>query len=136
MDDEAISRTLTGGVRRVPGVTGVYPPRPLAAAAETVVDAVAPVPLRLHDPDVLVDVDRHGGRVHVVTGISVDGGRPAADTLRAVGERVRDLLDSGTTTTADLVSVTVHLVEDPVPPDHAAAAAEDPRPTDASQPDR
>ncbi len=134
MDDEAISRSLTDGIRRVPGVTGVYPPRPVAAVAETVVDAVTPAPLRLHDPDVLVDVDRHGGRVHVVTGISVDGGRPAAETLRAVGECVRDLLDSDTTTTADLVSVTVHLVEDPVSPDHTAD--EGPRPTDATQPDR
>ena len=107
------------------------------SAPRTLTQKLPEPAMRDHDPDVLVDVDRHGGRVHVVTGISVDGGRPAADTLRAVGERVRDLLDSGTTTTADLVSVTVHLVEDPVPPDHAAAAAaEDPRPTDASQPDR
>ncbi|AIV40005.1 MULTISPECIES: hypothetical protein [unclassified Curtobacterium] len=129
MDDEAISRTVTAGIRHVPGVTGVYPPRPVAAAAETVVDAVVPVPLRLHDPDVLVDVDRRGGRVHVVTGISVDGGRPAADTLRAVGERVRDLLDADTTATADLISVTVRLVEDPV---DAAVAPPEGGPSDAT----
>lgn len=133
MDDEAISRTLTDGIRHVPGVTGVFPPRPAAAVAEAVVDAVAPAPLRLHDPDVLVDVDRHGGRVHVVAGISVDGGRPAADTLRAVGERVRDLLDAGTTPAADLISVTVQLVEDPVTPtvgDEPQVAT-----SDASRPD-
>ena len=113
MDDEAISRTLTDGIRHVPGVTGVFPPRPVAAVAEAVLDAVTPVPLRLHDPDVLVDVDRHGGRVHVVAGISVDGGRAAVDTLRAVGERVRELLDADGTATADLISVTVRLIEDP-----------------------
>lgn len=133
MDDEAISRTLTDGIRHVPGVTGVFSPRPVAAVAETVVDAVTPAPLRLHDPDVLVDVDRHGGRVHVVAGISVDGGRPAADTLRAVGDRVRDLLDTGTTPAADLISVTVRLVEDPVTPTGGDELQE--ATSDASRPD-
>lgn len=135
MDDETISRAVTAGVRGVSGVTGVYPPRPVAAVAETVVDAVTPAPLRLHSPDVLVDVNRHGGRVHVVAGISVDGGRPAADTLRAVGERVRDLLDAGATATADLISVTVRLIEDPASAPSAGSdggtgtAAEEPRAT-------
>lgn len=117
MDDEALSRSLTEGIRQVPGVTGVYSPRPLTAAAEAVagavVDAVAPA-LGLREPDVLVDVDRHGGRVQVAAGIAVAGDRPAADTLRAVGERIRDLLDQGPTPSADLISVTVRLVEDPV----------------------
>lgn len=133
MDDEAISRTLTDDIRHVPGVTGVFPPRPVAAVAEAVVDAVTPAPLRLHDPDVLVDVDRHGGRVHVVAGISVDGGRPAADTLRAVGERVRDLLDAGSTPAVDLISVTVRLVEDPVTPTDGDEPQE--ATSDASRPD-
>lgn len=107
MDDEALSRRLTEAVRAVDGVTGVYAPRTVTAAAEVVAAT-----LTLHEPDVLVDVDRHGGTVQVVTGIAVDGGRPAAETVRAVGERLRDVLDAGTTPSADLIRVTVRLVDD------------------------
>jgi len=112
MDDEALSRTLTAAVRRVPGVTGVHRARTAAAAAEVVAAA-----LTLREPDVLVDVDRHGGRVQVRAGIAVTGDRAAADTVRAVGECIRDLVDAESASSADLVSVTVQLVEDPVPTD-------------------
>ena len=115
MDDEALARTLTEAVRAVSGVTGVYSARPLAAAAGAVAEAVAPA-LTLREPDVLVDADRGGGRVHVRAGIAVSGERPACDTLRAVGERLRDALDAAVRPSVDLVSVTVRLVEDPVRP--------------------
>ncbi|MFJ4221948.1 hypothetical protein [Curtobacterium luteum] len=112
MDDETLSRTLTAAIRDVPGVVAVYPPRPIAhAAAEAVARTLA-----LREPDVLVDLDRHGATLRVEAGIAVSGDRPAPDTVRAVGERVRALLDAEVDGGADLVSVTVRLVEDAVGP--------------------
>ncbi len=112
MDDAALSSELTAAIRAVPGVVAVYPPRPIVhAAAEVVASALA-----LREPDVLVDVDRHGGTVRVAAGIAVSGDRPAPDTVRAVGERVRALVDERIDGGADLVSVTIRLVEDAVLP--------------------
>lgn len=108
MSDEALSRALTDRIRSVPGVTGVYPSRPLVhAAAEAVASTFS-----LQEPDVLVDVQREGTTLRVHAGIAVEDTRPATETVREVGERVRDLVDERTGGPADLVAVTIRLVED------------------------
>ncbi|MFS0731629.1 hypothetical protein ABC270_16330 [Curtobacterium sp. 1P10AnD] len=112
MDDAALSSELTSAIRAVPGVVAVYPPRPIVhGAAEAVAAALA-----LREPDVLVDIDRHGTTVRIAAGIAVSGDRPAPDTVREVGERVRDLVDQRVDGGADLVTVTIRLVEDAVTP--------------------
>ncbi|MGL3198265.1 MULTISPECIES: hypothetical protein [Curtobacterium] len=116
MDDAALSSELTAAIRGVPGVLAVYPPWPLVhAAAEVVATALA-----LREPDVLVDIDRHGAAVRVAAGIAVSGDRPAPDTVREVGERVRGLVDQWVEGGADLVTVTVRLVEDAATADASA----------------
>lgn len=107
MSDEALSRTLTARIRDVPGVVGVYPPKPLVHAAAEAVAAT----FSLSAPDVLVDVDRRGGALRVAAGIAVDDGRPAPETLREVGECIRDTVAAASAADADLVSVTIRLVE-------------------------
>ncbi|WP_043673140.1 hypothetical protein [Clavibacter michiganensis] len=111
-DDADLSRRITAAVRAVDGVTGVYPAQsPLEAAAVAIAGR-----LRIQAPDVLVDVDRRDGSTIVTTHIATAAGRPAADVIRAVGERVRALLEAepgvdGPT----LVRVTGRLVEDGTP---------------------
>ncbi len=80
MDDAALSSELTAAIRGVPGVLAVYPPRPLVhAAAEVVATALA-----LREPDVLVDIDRHGAAVRVAAGIAVSGtARPRTPSARS-----------------------------------------------------
>ncbi|MFJ4074036.1 MULTISPECIES: hypothetical protein [unclassified Curtobacterium] len=107
MSDEALSRVLTDRIRTVPGVTGVYPRRPIVHAAA---EAVAST-LSLQEPDVLVDVQRDGAALRVGAGIAVDDTRPATDTIREVAERIRDLVDERTGAPADVVEVTIRLVE-------------------------
>lgn len=114
MDDEALSRTLTARIRSVPGVVGVHPARPVAQVAAEVVAAA----LALQEPDVLVDVDRDGGSLRVAAGIAVDDRRPAAETLRAVGDRIRTVVDEEAPTDVDLIAVTVRLVEERGGTDH------------------
>ena len=112
-DDADLSRRLTAAVRAVDGVTGVYPAQPpLEAAAVAIAGR-----LRLQAPDVLVDVDRREGSTTVATHVATAADRPAADVVRAVGERVRALLEAepGLGATA-LVRVTCRLVEEGAPP--------------------
>ncbi|OUE07626.1 hypothetical protein CMsap09_01660 [Clavibacter michiganensis] len=110
-DDADLSRRLTAAVRAVDGVTGVYAAQPvLEAAAVAIVER-----LRLEAPGMLVDVDRADGAVRVAVHVATAADRPAADVIRAVGERVRDLVAAepdgdGTV----LVHVTGRLVEDAV----------------------
>lgn len=107
MSDEALSRALTVRIRAVPGVTGVYPRRPIVhAAAEAVASTFS-----LQEPDVLVDVQRDGAALRVGAGIAVDDSRPATDTVREVGERIRDLVDERAGAPADVVEVTIRLIE-------------------------
>lgn len=107
MRDEALSRALTSRIRSVDGVVAVHPPRAIVQAAAEVVAGT----LALRAPDVLVDVHRDGSSLRVVTGIAVDDARPAKDTVREVGERIRGLVDEHEGVPADLVDVTVRLVE-------------------------
>jgi len=107
VNDDELSRTLTTAVRGVPGVVAVHPPRPIAhAAAEIAAAAFA-----LHEPDAVVDVQRHGSALRIVTGIAVADERPATDTVREVGERLRDVVDGLGGTRADVIDVRVRLVE-------------------------
>lgn len=107
MNDDELSRALTTAVRDVPGVVAVYPPRPIAhAAAEIAAAAFA-----LHEPDAVVDIDRRGTALHIVAGIGVSDDRPATDTVREVGERIRDAVDAVDGPPADLIDVRVRLVE-------------------------
>lgn len=108
MDDETLSRTLTSAVRDVPHVLAVYPPRPIVQAAAEVVAAT----LALREPDVLVDVDRSGSALRVSAGIAVDDQRPASDTVREVGERIRSVVDGLPGPQVDVVTVTVRLIEE------------------------
>ncbi|MDQ0744472.1 hypothetical protein QFZ62_001780 [Clavibacter sp. B3I6] len=88
LDDADLSRRLTAAVRGVDGVTGVYPAQPILEAAAVAIAGR----LRLRAPDVLVDVDRRAGFTTVATQVATAADRPAADVIRAVGERVRDEL--------------------------------------------
>lgn len=77
----------------------------------------------MNGPDVVVAIERDGPTLRITTGISVDGHRPAPQTIREVGEAIRahvdgtgDSGDSGDTdgsgaTTTELISVTIRLVE-------------------------
>lgn len=107
-DDHALSRELTALIRATTGVAAVYPAQPIVEAA---VDAVA-VKLALRQPDVLVDVDRDGDALRIAAGIAVDDARPATDTVREVGERIRAVTDERADVRPDLISVSVRLVDD------------------------
>lgn len=105
-DDQDLSQRLTALLRTVDGVDDVFPAQPIIEAAA---DAIA-VKLALRQPDVLVDIDRSNGSVTVTAGIAVSDARPAGDTLREVGERVRDLLADGGEH-PDLISVAIRLID-------------------------
>ncbi|SMH48680.1 hypothetical protein SAMN06295885_3098 [Rathayibacter oskolensis] len=106
-DDTELSRRLTAAIRDTEGVAGVYPAQPILEAAA---DALA-VRLALRQPDVLVDIDHSDGFTTVTAHIAALAALPAPDTLRTVGELLRDVL------TAELsgpfsVHVTARLIED------------------------
>ncbi|MCJ1683150.1 hypothetical protein [Rathayibacter sp. VKM Ac-2928] len=108
-DDTALSQRLTAAIREIEGVAGVYPAQPLLEAAA---DALA-VKLALRQPDVLVDIDRSDGFTTVTAHIAATAALPAPETLRAVGEGLRRLLDSEPSVTGPLaVNVKVRLIED------------------------
>jgi hypothetical protein len=108
-DDTALSQRLTAAIRETAGVTGVYPAQPLLEAAA---DALA-VKLALRQPDVLVDIDRSDGFTTVTAHIAATAALPAPETLRAVGEELRRLLDAEPSVTGPLaVNVKVRLIED------------------------
>lgn len=104
-DDTALSRELTAAIRATEGVTGVYPAQPTVEAA---VDALA-VRLALRQPDVLVDIDRADGfttvSAHIATSVAV----PATETLRAVGELIRNKLGEAGPVA---INVKVRLIDD------------------------
>ena len=108
-DDTALSQRLTAAIRDSEGVTGVYPAQPILEAAA---DALA-VTLALRQPDVLVDIDRSDGFTTVSAHIAATAALPAPETLRAVGEELRRLLDAEPSVTGPLaVNVKVRLIED------------------------
>jgi hypothetical protein len=111
-DDQELSRHLTALIRATAGVDEVYPAQPVIKAAA---DAIA-VKLALRQPDVLVDIDRDHGSTTITAGIAADVSRPAPDTVREVGERIRDALaqrhaDGAEAREPDLITVTIRLVE-------------------------
>ncbi|QHC68241.1 hypothetical protein GSU68_17795 [Rathayibacter sp. VKM Ac-2759] len=106
-DDTALSQRLTAAIRDTEGVAGVYPAQPILEAAA---DAIA-VKLALRQPDVLVDIDRSEGFTTVSAHISAVAALPAPDTLRAVGERLRGMLESELSGPF-AVTVKVRLIED------------------------
>lgn len=111
-DDQELSRQLTALIRSTPGVDEVYPAQPVIEAAA---DALA-VKLALRQPDVLVDIDRDHGSMTITAGIAANDTRPAPDTIREVGERIRDALaerhaDGAEAREPDLITVTIRLVE-------------------------
>ncbi|NQX17428.1 hypothetical protein [Rathayibacter sp. VKM Ac-2857] len=109
LDDTALSQRLTAAIRDTEGVAGVYPAQPLLEAAA---DALA-VKLALRQPDVLVDIDRSDGFTTVTAHIAATAALPAPETLRAVGEELRRLLDAEPSVTGPLaVNVKVRLIED------------------------
>ena len=113
-DDTDLSQRLTAAVAGAPGVAGVFAAKPPVAAAA---DAVA-VALALREPDVLVDVARLEGFSTFTVHIAVEGAVPATDTLRSVGELVRDaVLAEGAAAGTFAVSVKARLVEAPYPTD-------------------
>lgn len=106
--DEELSRHLTAVVRGLEGVVGVYPAQPLLEAAA---DTVA-VRLAMRAPDTLVDIDRAPGFVTVGAHIATSIELPAADVVRAVGERLRaELQDDGSVSTEVAVNVKIRLIE-------------------------
>ncbi|NRG42446.1 hypothetical protein HRK28_16150 [Rathayibacter sp. VKM Ac-2835] len=108
-DDTALSQRLTAAIRDTEGVAGVYPAQPLLEAAA---DALA-VKLALRQPDVLVDIDRSDGFTTVTAHIAATAALPAPETLRAVGEGLRRLLDAEPSVIGPLaVNVKVRLIED------------------------
>lgn len=111
-DDTGLSQRLTEAVSGVDGVAAVFAAKPLVAAAA---DAIAAA-LTLREPDVLVDIARAEGFTTFSVHIAVASSAPAPDTLRAVGELVRDaVLAEGAAEEPFAVNVKVRLVED-VPP--------------------
>jgi hypothetical protein len=109
-DDQELSRRLTDVARATEGVSHVF-------AAQSVVqiaaDAVA-AQLEIRDPGTLVDVHRGGGAVRVTAEVAVDGARPATETVREVGERLRSVVDAEPGPRPDMITVVVRLVEDTV----------------------
>ncbi|MGU3411128.1 hypothetical protein ACLBWP_13530 [Microbacterium sp. M1A1_1b] len=110
-DDQDLSRRLTGLLRTIDGVDDVFPAQPILEAAA---DAIA-VKLALRQPDVLVDIDRSGGAVRITAGIAASDARPAGDTVREVGERIRDQL-AADGEQPDLISVAIRVIEGGGPP--------------------
>lgn len=107
-DDVELSRLLTTAVRETPGVAGVYAAQPVLEAAASALAAK----LALRQPDVLVDIDRTDGFTSVSAQIATLATESAPDTVRLVGETVRDLcVAHGEDTAALTVAVTVRLVE-------------------------
>jgi hypothetical protein len=109
-DDQDLSRRLTDVVRATDGVSHVFPAQSLVQVAADVLAAQ----LELRDPGTLVDVHRGGGAVRVTAEVGVDGARPATDTVREVGERIRSVVDAERGPRPDTISVVVRLVEDTV----------------------
>ncbi|GAA4666436.1 hypothetical protein [Frondihabitans cladoniiphilus] len=108
-DDAELSRSLTAAVRAVEGVTGVFPSQPLLEAAA---DALA-VRLDLREPDEMVDIDRSDRFTTVTAHISTSASLPAPETVRRVGELIRDtLLATGAKPDELAVNVSIRLVED------------------------
>lgn len=107
-EDQELSRRLTDTARTTDGVRHVFP---ASSIVQVAADAVA-VQLELREPDTLVDVDRDGGAVRIAAEIAVDGARPAPDTVREVGERIRSVVDAEPGPRPDTISVVVRLVED------------------------
>lgn len=112
-DDAGLSQRLTAAVREVDGVAGVFIAKPpIAAAAEAVAAA-----LTLRDPDVLVDVSRADGFATFTVHLAVSAAAPTPDVLRAVGERIRDLVAAeGAADAPFAVNVRARLIEGVDPP--------------------
>ena len=109
-DDRELSRRLTDLARATDGVSHVFPAQSLVQVAA---DAVA-APLEIRDPGTMVDVHRSGGSVRITAEVAVDGARPATETVREVGERIRSLVDAEPGPRPDTITVVVRLVEDTV----------------------
>lgn len=109
-DDRELSRRLTDLARATDGVSHVFPAQSLVQVAA---DAVA-AQLEIRDPGTMVDVHRGGGAVRITAEVAVDGARPATETVREVGERIRSLVDAEPGPRPDTITVVVRLVEDTV----------------------
>jgi hypothetical protein len=109
-DDQELSRRLTDVARATEGVSHVFPAQSLVQIAA---DAVA-AQLEIRDPGTLVDVHRGVGAVRVTAEVAVDGARPATETVREVGERIRSVVDAEPGPRPDTITVVVRLVEDTV----------------------
>lgn len=109
-DDRELSRRLTDLARATDGVSHVFPAQSLVQVAA---DAVA-AQLEIRDPGTMVDVHRSGGAVRITAEVAVDGARPATETVREVGERIRSLVDAEPGPRPDTITVVVRLVEDTV----------------------
>ncbi|MDN3477743.1 hypothetical protein [Curtobacterium sp. APC 4022] len=109
-DDRELSRRLTDLARATDGVSHVFPAQSLVQVAA---DAVA-AQLEIRDPVTMVDVHRGGGAVRITAEVAVDGARPATETVREVGERIRSLVDAEPGPRPDTITVVVRLVEDTV----------------------
>lgn len=107
--DEEMSVRLTGIVRSVPGVSGVFHATSLVEAAADVIAAG----LSLRSPDALVDIDRAEDFTTVRAHIATTVGDTAADVVRRVGETVKAALDeNGSFSTPVGVNITVRVIED------------------------
>lgn len=109
-DDRELSRRLTDLARATDGVSHVFPAQSLVQVAA---DAVA-AQLEIRDPGTMVDVYRGGGAVRITAEVAVDGARPATETVREVGERIRSVVDAEPGPRPDTITVVVRLVEDTV----------------------
>jgi len=109
-DDRELSRRLTDLARATDGVSHVFPAQSLVQVAA---DAVA-AQLEIRDPGTMVDVHRGGGAVRITAEVAVDGARPATETVREVGERIRSVVDAEPGPRPDTITVVVRLVEDTV----------------------
>ena len=107
-DDRELSRRLTDLARATDGVSHVFPAQSLVQVAA---DAVA-AQLEIRDPGTMVDVHRASGAVRITAEVAVDGARPATETVREVGERIRSLVDAEPGPRPDTITVVVRLVED------------------------
>ncbi|GAA1493850.1 hypothetical protein [Curtobacterium herbarum] len=109
-DDQELSRRLTDVARATDGVGHVFPAQSLVQVAADVVAAQ----LEIRDPGTMVDVHRGDGAVRITAEVAVDGARPATETVRAVGERIRSVVDAEPGPRPDTITVVVRLVEDTV----------------------
>ena len=109
-DDRELSRRLTDLARATDGVSHVFPAQSLVQVAA---DAVA-AQLEIRDPGTMVDVHRGSGAVRITAEVAVDGARPATETVREVGERIRSVVDAEPGPRPDTITVVVRLVEDTV----------------------